>query len=71
MKPLPDYKTWPKGKVRKTVETSFYGMQGAFAKNEEHERLNVYAKPGTSAAKRAGDPHMTSYPLSRYRSMRP
>jgi len=55
----------------KNVDTGFYGSQGTFAKSEDNERVDNYAKPGTSAFGRQSDPFETSYPTSRYRSRRP
>ena len=55
----------------KNYDCSFYGSQGKFARKPEHERVDLYAKPGTSAAKRQGDPYEVSLPRSRYRSQFP
>jgi hypothetical protein len=74
--------TWPKsgkaGKARgykedavKNENTGFYEAQGVFAQQPEHERMNQYAKPGTSAGARQSDPYDTSYPISRYKSRWP
>ena len=68
------YKSYTKGKQVKVVTTNGAerpDLQGAFARKEEHERMDQYAKPGTSAAKRQSDPYETSFPTSRYRSRRP
>lgn len=55
----------------KSKDCDFYGSQGTFAKKPEHERMDLYAKPGTSAAKRQPDPYEVSMPRSRYRSQFP
>jgi hypothetical protein len=55
----------------KNYDCDMYDSQGKFAKNGDAERMDLYAKPGTSASKRQSDPYETSYPTSRYRSRRP
>ena len=55
----------------KIVETEYYESQLTHALDEEAERVDQYAKPGTSAKKRAGDNWEYSFPTSRYRSRRP
>lgn len=67
----PKYRGYTMGSQVKTVETGFYDSQLEFAKNPEAERMNLYAKPGTSASERQPDPFMVTYPISRYKSRRP
>ncbi len=57
--------------VRKSVDTKFYESQGTHALSEDNERVNNYAKPGTSAFGRQEEAYEVSYPSSRYRSRRP
>jgi hypothetical protein len=58
-------------KAGKVEESEYQDAQLKFAKDEEAERVDQYAKPGTSAKARAGDSYSYSYPTSRYRSRRP
>jgi hypothetical protein len=63
------FRGYKDGKCVKNENTEFYA-QGVLAKSEG-ERVDLYAKPGTSAAQRQGDSLSVSYPTSRYRSRRP
>ncbi|MDX1297296.1 MAG: hypothetical protein R3260_03510 [Pseudomonas sp.] len=65
------FKSYTKGKQVKEVSTDQHDAQLQFAKNAEAERVDQYAKPGTSAAKRQDSAWETSFPTSRYRSRRP
>ena len=65
------YKSYTKGKQVKSVQNQDPDLQGSFARKPDNERMDQYAKPGTSAAKRQSDPYDTSFPTSRYRSRRP
>ena len=65
------YRSYTKGKQLQEALTEFYEAQGALAKDKEQERMNNYAKPGTSAHKRQAKATETSFPESRYRSRRP
>lgn len=65
------FRSYTKGKQVKVVKNQDPDMQGAFARKPDNERMDQYAKPGTSAAKRQSDPYETSFPTSRYRSRRP
>lgn len=58
-------------KSTKQVVTGFYDSQLKFARSEEAERVDQYAKPGTSAKKRSKDPWAYTFPTSRYRSRLP
>jgi len=66
-----NYKSFKRGSQVKSVEVAFRDAQLAFARKPDNERMDQYAKPGTSAAKRQADPYETSFPSSRYRSNRP
>lgn len=65
------YTKYKYGKQVKSAENGEPDMQGSFAKNEEQERVDNYAKPGTDAANRQAGAWDTSFPTSRYRSRRP
>lgn len=65
------YRSYTKGKQVKVAVNGEPDLQGTFAKKPDNERMDQYAKPGTSAAKRQSDPYETSFPTSRYRSRRP
>jgi hypothetical protein len=54
----------------KNEDVDFYA-QGVFAKDEMAERMDKYAKPGTTAKSRESDMMGTTMPTSRYRSRRP
>lgn len=57
-------------KLSNVRDTGFYDNQNLIG-NEEATRMNMYAKPGTSAAARSPDPMSLSYPITRYRARRP
>ena len=65
------YRGFKMGNQLVSKDTEFYQAQGVFARSEDAERVDQYAKPGTSAKKRQDDPFDTSFPTSRYRSRRP
>lgn len=65
------FRTYTKGIQVKEVTPEFYDAQGSFAKDEEAERMDQYAKPGTSAKARAKENYEYTFPSSRYRSRRP
>lgn len=67
----PGYRGYKLGNQLAVKETGFYDAQGTFAKSEESERMNLYAKPGTSAKRRQPDPFDVTFPITRYRSRRP
>ena len=66
----PGFKSYKKGCQLTSQDTGFYGMQGTLAKSDD-ERVDLYAKPGTSAKAREPEATATSFPTSRYRSRRP
>ena len=72
---LSGYKRYKHSVVVATKEVDFYESQnlGLGAANPENTRMDLYAKPGTSTARRQPDPYSmrVSRPTSRYRSIRP
>ena len=66
----PGYKSNGPMSSSKIHDTGFYENQNLIGV-EEKTRMNVYCKPGTSAAARQGDVMSLTYPITRYRSRRP
>ena len=61
------------GRQVKVETTEFYEAQnrGMGSAAEESTRANLYGKPGTTTHARQPEPYEVTFPITRYRSIRP